>query len=474
MGEKTLGRREAANLGRSRLSGGSFLLETNPCVHGSRLKAGSSQDWLPHWSRSCLVIACALLLASCGKKAAEGEGGEEAAAATPVQVAPVTTGSIQRIVQADALLYPIHQASLTPKISAPVKQFFVNRGDHVKAGQLVATLENRDLIAAERESTANLEQAQAGFRTVSQATVAEDQTKAQSDVTASKSALEAAQKVYDSRVELLNQGAIARKLVDDAKVALVQAQTVYANATQHLKALDSVSRKEQILTAQAQVDAARARTQSAQAQVSYSELRSPINGVIADRSVFEGEMAPAGNALLTIIDISQVIAKANLPVTDATDVKVGMPATISFNGAELEGKVTVVSPAVDPNTTTVQVWVTANNLGEKLKPGAAVHMAIQAATLKDVTLVPTVALLNSDEGGSKVMTVDAKSIAHDRPVEVGVRQGDKTEILKGVSAGEQVIIVGGLGLDDKSKVKISTGKEEDEKDEKKGEDEKGK
>jgi multidrug efflux pump subunit AcrA (membrane-fusion protein) len=406
-----------------------------------------------------LVIGCALALACCGKKAAEGEGGDEAAAATPVQAAPVTTGSIQRIVQADALLYPIHQASLTPKISAPVKQFFVNRGDHVKTGQLVATLENRDLLAAVRESTANLEQAQAGFRTVSEATVHEDQTKAQNDVTASKSALDAAQKVYDSRVDLLNQGAIARKLVEDAKVALVQAQTAYNNAAQHLKALDSVSRKEQILTAQAQVDAARARTQSAQAQVGYSELRSPINGVIADRSVFEGELAPAGNALLTIIDISQVIAKANLPVTDATEVRVGMPATISFNGQELQGKVTVVSPAVDPNTTTVQVWVQANNPGEQLKPGAAVHLAIQAATLKDVTLVPSVALLNSDEGGQKVMTVDAQSIAHDRPVEVGVRQGDKTEILKGVSAGEQVITVGGLGLDDKSKVK----KEEDDK-----------
>jgi len=99
-----------------------------------------------------ILAVCALVLLSCGKgKHKDDEAaGAENAAATPVQVAAVTTGSIDRVVEADAVLFPIHQASLTAKISAPVKQFFVNRGDHVKAGQLVATLENRDLLAAER------------------------------------------------------------------------------------------------------------------------------------------------------------------------------------------------------------------------------------------------------------------------------------------------------------------------------------
>jgi len=293
---------------------------------------------------------------------------------------------------------------------------------------------------------------QSGYRSISQATVLEDQTKAQNDATATKQALEAAQRVYDSRADLFNQGAIARKLVDDAKVALVQAQTAYANAARHLLALRNVSRKEQIATAQAQVDAARARTQNAQAQISYSELHSPIDGVVADRSVFPGEMASAGTALMTIVEISQVIAKANLAVNDAAEVKVGMPATITFNGEDTPGKVTVVSPAVDPNTTTVQVWVQAVNPGERLKPGSAVHISIKASTLRNVALIPATALLNSDEGGQKVMVVDAKSVAHDRPVLVGVRQGDRAQILKGLAAGEQVVTVGGLGLDDKSKV----------------------
>jgi multidrug efflux pump subunit AcrA (membrane-fusion protein) len=426
-----------------------------------------------------LALAACLLLFSCGKGKEKEAPAAEGEAATPVQVAAVTTGSIDRIVEADAVLWPVHQASLMPKISAPVKQFLVNRGDHVKTGDLVATLENRDLVAAEHESTANLAQAQSGYRTMTQGTATEDLTKAQTDVASSKQALDAAQKVYDSRVDLLNQGAIARKLVDDAKVALVQAQAASENATRHLQVLQNISRREQVTSAQAQVDAAQARTQSAQAQVSYSELRSPISGVVADRAIFQGEMASAGAALISIVDVSEVIAKANLPVNDAADVKIGMAATVTFNGEDTEGKVTVVSPAVDPNTTTVQVWVQARNPGEKLKPGSAVHISIKAATLRNVTLIPSMALLNSDEGGQKVMVIDAKSVAHETPVTVGVRQGDKAQITKGVSEGDKVVTVGGLGLDDKAKVKIITGKEGDEKkdekkDDKKDADEKGK
>jgi len=88
---------------------------------------------------------------------------------------------------------------------------------------------------------------------------------------------------------------------------------------------------------------------------------------------------------------------------------------------------------------------------------------IKSATLRKVALIPSAALLNSDEGGQKVMVVDSKMVAHDRPVQVGVRDAEKAQITKGLSEGEQVVTVGGLGLDDKSKVKIITGKEEDEK-----------
>jgi multidrug efflux pump subunit AcrA (membrane-fusion protein) len=416
----------------------------------SRVFAGpEATRLLPHVLCAAVVL---LAFVSCGRKDAAESADTEAA--TPVQVAKAEKGAIDRLVEADAVLFPITQSGVMPKISAPVKQFFVNRGDHVQAGQLLATLENRDLLAAEQEGRANLAQAQAGYRTVSQATVQEDQTKAQADEASTKQALDAARKVYESREDLLKQGAIARKLVDDAKVALVQSQSAYDTAARHLQALQRVSRKEQIVSAQAQVDAAGARLHSAQAQVSYSELRSPISGIVADRPLYPGEIAAAGSPALTIVDISRIVAHANIPVAEAAHLRVGMPATITFGGEETPAKVTVVSPAVDPNTTTVQVWVQAANPGERLKPGASAHIAVKAGTIDNAILVPSAALLNSDEGGQKLMVVDSKSVAHERPVQVGIRQGGKAQILDGLAEGEQVVTVGGLGLEDKAKVKV--------------------
>jgi HlyD family secretion protein len=144
---------------------------------------------------------------------------------------------------------------------------------------------------------------------------------------------------------------------------------------------------------------------------------------------------------------------------------VGKPARITGPEGDLAGKVTVVSPAVDPNTTTVEVWVQVANPGEKLKPGASVRVAIIADTIQNTIVIPAAALLNADDGGQKVMVVTKDSVAHERRVSVGVRQGDRVQIVSGLEEGEQVVTSGGLGLDDKAKVTIQQPKPEEDEDE---------
>lgn len=401
-------------------------------------------------------IACPaillLLFAGCSKKAEEAK----AEAPAPVQVTAVTQDTIRRLVEADGVLFPQDQASVMPKISAPVQKFLVNRGDHVKANQLLAVLENRDLSAAVLEGRGQLNQAESNLRSTSAASVPEQTIKAQADVQSYQQALDATQKLLESRQKLFEQGALARKLVDDAQVSYIQAKSQLDAAKEHLTALQSVGAEEQVKTAQAQVEAARGHLQSAEAQVGYSEVRSPINGVIADRPIYAGEIASAGTPLLTVMDISRVVARVNVPQSQATSVKAGQPATLTMTGSgeKLEGKVTVVSPAADPNTTTVQVWITADNPGDRFKPGAAVHASIVTDTIRNAAMVPVSAILPGESGGTAVLTVSSDSTAHLRSVEVGVRYGDKVQILNGVNPGDEVVTVGGLGVDDKAKVKI--------------------
>ena len=408
----------------------------------------------------CAVVAC-LLLTACSKKEAA-----EAEAPAPVQVTSVTQENIQRVVESDGVLFAQNQAAVMPKISAPVQRFTVNRGDHVRAGQVVAVLENRDLSASVAESNGLLAQAESNLRATSAASVPDQLAKAQTDTQVAQDATDAAKKVVDSRQKLFDQGALARRLLDEAQVAYAQAKSQLAAAQEHLRALQGVGREEQVKTAQAQVDAARGHLQSAEAQLQYSQVVSPINGVVADRPVYAGEMASAGNPLLTVMDISRVVARVNVPQGQALAVKVGQTATITEtdNGEKLEGKVTVVSPATDPSSTTLQVWITADNPGERFKPGASVHAAILTETIRNAAVVPATAILPGEEGGTAVLTVSSDSTAHLRPVEVGVRYAGKVQILSGVKAGDEVVVAGGLGVEDKAKVKVVGAAEEDSDD----------
>ena len=400
----------------------------------------------------CWAMLVAILpgLAGCKKKAAEAE------AIAPVRVSPAIKGSVRLIVNADAVLYPLNQANITPKISAPVRRFLVNRGDKVTQGQLLAELENRDLAAAALEGRGNLEQAQSNYRTTTASAVPEQLTKAQTDFDAAKESLDAAKKLLDNRQQLFREGALARKLVDEAQVAYAQAKGAFETAQQHLQALQSVGKEEQVKAAAAQVEAAKGRYDSAQAQVSYSEIRSPIAGVVTDRPAYPGEMAQAGTPLLTVMDVSKVVARVNLAQDQTKEIKVGAEATVTPNdgGEAINGRVTIVSPAADTNSTTVQVWVQIDNSESKLRAGQAVKVSIVAATIDGATVVPSTAVLPNAEGETIVLVVDDKNVAHEKVVQVGIREPQLVQIVAGVQPGDRVITQGGLGLEDKAKVRV--------------------
>ena len=401
----------------------------------------------------CPALVSLLVLTACSKPPAK-----EAGAAAPVQVAAVTQATIRRIVEGDGVLYPRNQASVMPKLSAPVQKFYVNRGDHVRQGQLLAVLENRDLTASAAEGKGAVEQANSNLRATEGATIPESVGKAEIELQSARDARDNAKKVLDSREQLFQQGALARRPVDESQLAYSQALAQYRVAEEHLKALQSVSNEEQIKGAAAQVESAKAHYEALQAQVAYSRVTSPITGIVADRPINVGEMANPGSPLITIVDISSVVARVDVPQNAASAVKLGQTAIITQpgNSDQMEGKVTVVSPAANPNTTTVQVWIEIANVGERLKPGSAVHAAISSEVYKAATVVPIAAILPAEEGGTAVLIVSPDSIVHRRVVKLGVREGNQVQILSGVTPGEKVVVVGGIGLDDKAKVKIET------------------
>jgi HlyD family secretion protein len=156
------------------------------------------------------------------------------------------------------------------------------------------------------------------------------------------------------------------------------------------------------------------------------------------------------------MDISQVIAKAHIPQTDALQLHKGDAATISLAGMDkaVNGKVFLISPALDPNSTTVEVWVQAPNPDQQLRPGTTAQIAITAQTVKGALVVPSASLLNAKGDAAQVMVVDSQNQASSRDVKTGIATGRQVQIVSGLKPGEMVVTEGAYGLPDKTKVKI--------------------
>jgi RND family efflux transporter MFP subunit len=371
-----------------------------------------------------------------------------------VQTALVQSTSLDQVVTAEAVLYPKNQAALTPKIAAPIRRFYVNRGTRVRQGQLLAVLENRDLAASVTENRGALEQAQAAFETTTRASLPEELNKAELDCKAARESLVAQQKLYDSRLALFNEGALPRKDLDQASVALVQAKAQSELADQHLASMHAVGKQQTVIAAAGQLSSAQGKYQGAAAQFSYTEIRSPIDGVVTDRPNYPGEMPAQGTPLLTVMDASSVIARAHVPQDQAALLKAGDVATISTSeSGPMPAKVVLVSPALDTGSTTVEVWIEAANKLGTLRPGSTVRVRITARSVDNAITIPAAALLKTPEGAATVMVVGNDSRAHQTEVEVGVYNRDSVQITKGLHAGQTVITTGAYGLPDKTQIK---------------------
>jgi multidrug efflux pump subunit AcrA (membrane-fusion protein) len=375
-------------------------------------------------------------------------------------------GDISEHVVADATLSPLAQAAISPKITAPVRSFYVQRGSRVKEGQLLAVLENRDLSAQALDNKGQYTSAQAAYTMQTKAQVPEDYAKAELDLAQAKAQLDLQSEIVTSRRKLFEQGAIPGRDLDTAVAALAQAQAAYDAARNHLNSLKSVSREASLQVAQGQLSSAQGKYEAAEAQVSYSEIRSPISGVVTDRPLFPGETANTGSPLITVMDTSSLLAKVHLSQIVAQRLSLGDDASVSIPGVDdpVTGKVTLISPALDPGSTTVEAWIKIDNSAAKYKAGTPVRVSIAGRTIARAVKIPLSAVLTSEDGTKSVMIVHGDGTAHKVAVQTGINDGEDVQVTQGLNGSEMVVTRGAYGLSDGSKVTVGKpGAEGDDK-----------
>jgi HlyD family secretion protein len=411
---------------------------------------------LQFWNAASLPLAGLALLIfgvqGCKKNAASPEVEVSVTAQKPV------IGEISEEITGDAVLAPLAKAALSPKISAPVKKFYVQRGAHVHAGQLLVALEDKDLAATALDNSGAYAAAEATFEETTKAQVPEETQKAGLDLAQAKANLNLNLSIVKGRNQLFDQGAIPGRDLDTAEAALVQAQAAYDTAEKHLQLVQHVSRAASAKNAEGQLTSAKGKMQNAEAMVSYASIRSPIDGVVTDRPLFAGETAQAGTPVITVMDTSSLLAKVHLSQAVSQRMKVGDKANVTVPGMDepVPGVVSLISPALDPGSTTVEVWVQLRNPDGKLKAGTPVHTAIIGRTVPDALKVPTEALVPGKDGGLSVMIVGSDGAAHIKPVKIGIRLPDTVQITGGIGPSDTVITSGAYGIEDGTKVKVGS------------------
>jgi HlyD family secretion protein len=405
--------------------------------------------------RRLVASICALMVAgflASGCKKAE----ESPEASVAVQAEHPTVGPLSEEIAADAVLAPMAQAAIVPRIAAPIKAETVQRGARVRKGEVLVTLEDRDLRGAALDLQGGLTQAQAAYATATQATIPEDVQKAQLDVDQAKANLEVAKRTAEERQRLLEQGAIAGRDADIAVAAQVQAQAAYDTTVKHLANVEKTTQKASIDLAQGQLTSAQGKLQNAEAQVSFASLTSPIDGVVTDRPFYPGETPPSGAPIITVMDTSSLLAKLHIAQGAAQQLKTGGSAELTVPGVEdpQQATIALISPALDPGSTTVEVWLKLANPRGRFKVGTPVHVVLRGHTIQNATQVPVGAILPADDSSTNVLVVGSDGAAHKKPVKVGMRTTEKVQILSGVSASDMVVTEGGYGLDEGTKVKV--------------------
>ena len=415
---------------------------------------------------SVAVIALLLLFFLIRRWRSSSTAEDAVAPIVSVQVAKVEKQTIAAPVSAVGTIFPRDQATVAAKISAQIKTMGLLKNQVVKAGQVIAVLESRDLAAQRNEAVAALNQERANERSVTTGTIPQTNAQDQRALRDAQAKVRTASATYERRLVLYQKGGISKKDLEASQMELTTAENELRLAEQTVVLRTKAINPNDRALAAARVQAAQQRVATLDAQLGYATIRAPITGIVTDQFQYQGEFAAAGGRLVNIADISEVIVKVPFADTVVAQLKVGDTATVlptDTSGEEMTGKVTLISRSNDPLNRTVEVWVTLGNGAGRLRANGAAQVTAATLTKNDAVVVPASAVTldasNANEG--TVMVVDAANVAHETRVTVGIRTPDKIEITEGLQGGETVVIEGNYALPDGAKVEVSKEKKDD-------------
>jgi HlyD family secretion protein len=360
----------------------------------------------------------------------------------PDKLAAAERGDIARSVVATGKIEPLTKVELKSKASGIVEKIYVDAGDRVRAGQVLAELDKEQLRANVAEADANLVAAEAAEQ-AAEASYQKNLVDAEGpDVPFLKNDMERAHNLYE-------QGLIALNVMQDAEknyqLALNKQMSSQRSAQMS---------KAQVAQARAQVGQAKAALDNANENLRYSTITSPIDGAVLSRDVEIGDavssilvLGSQATLVMTLGDTREVYVRGKVDEADIGKVYLDQPVHIvveSFKDKTFQGKVTKISPLgrEKDNVTTFEVRVSISNGSGQLRANMSANAEIILEEKKNVLLIPEGAVIFGKDKAASVEIPDPKADDGRRKlaVKLGISNGVNTEILSGLNEGQKVVL----------------------------------
>jgi len=373
------------------------------------------------------LIPAAFWLAGCG------EASKEKTAASfvlPVRVFTVTVAALTwpSVYEATGTVRARTSSVISARMTGYVREVKVQAGDRVREGQLLITLDTRELDVSTRRAEAAREEVRTAV------------PEADSAVAAAKANLDLAQATFRRMQELFQKKSISNQELDEAAARFKAAEAGFAMA------------KARRLQWNAKLAQADQEVRSTEVTRSYAEVLAPFTGVVVAKSVDPGNLALPGAPLLTIEREGAMRLEAVVDESHLAAIRAGQPVAVTLDSFDrtLDARVSEIVPAIDAASRAYLVKIDLP-ASAALRSGVFGRAAFQLGS-RSALVIPLGAV--SERGQLQSVMVSENGVAHTRLIAAGQKTGDKIEVLSGLTAGEKVIFPVPSGLSDGAKVEV--------------------
>lgn len=364
---------------------------------------------------------------------------ESESAPLPVRVSSARIGELIMKLKTIGEVEAIRIVKIKSDLKGEIKKLWVDEGSHVKEGEILAELDDTEYrLRLEEAEVSRLEKLsrfyiQNQFGELTSTAENEDLKK-----------IDTKRDEYEKALKLWKDGLISEKELEKKR------------REYELSIIEKGERREDVLSASTGFSQADIAYKQAKINLEKTKIKAPFSGIITDLKVRGNQSVNPGEELMTLVNVDRLRVKAKILESEIGKIAIGRRTTLKFSsypGKIFYGKLIIISPIVDSNEKTCNVFIDLENPGELIKPGMHCEIAIDSEIHKGKLIVPREAILV--RGERKLCFVAEGELAKWRYVETGLEDDTNVEILSGVSEGEDVIVEGHFTLAHDAKIRVA-------------------